>query len=65
MATLKITILVAADPSENVHSLIKADGVEIWEVGPMLDRAIADLTAEREALPPSHQPRATGGHDGR
>lgn len=65
MSTLEITILVAADPSENVHSRIKADCVEIWEIGPMLDRAIADLTAEREALPPSHQPRTTGGPDGR
>lgn len=64
MSTLEITILVAADPSENVHSQVKAESVEIWEVGPMLERAIADLQAELAALPASHSPAATGAPDG-
>lgn len=54
MSTIEINILVAADPTENVHSHIKADGIEVWEVGLMLDRAISDLQAERAALPASH-----------
>lgn len=58
MSTIEINMLVAADPSENVHSRIKADGIEVWEVGPMLDRAISDLQAERAALPASHLPSA-------
>lgn len=57
MSSLKITIVVAADPSENVHSSFKADSAEIWEVAPMLERAIADLQAELAALPSSHRPR--------
>lgn len=58
MSTLEITILVAADPNENVHSRIKADCIEMWEVGPMLERAIADMRAELLALPPSHSPKS-------
>jgi hypothetical protein len=56
MASLKIEIVVSADPDENVHSYIVASGAEVWEVGPMLKRAITDLQSELAALPPSHLP---------
>ena len=56
MASLTITIVVSADPSENVHSKIVASGAEVWEVKPMLEKAIADLQAELASLPPSHSP---------
>ena len=58
MASLKITITVAADPSENVHSHFVADSAEAWEVRPMLERAISALQAEIAALPESHSPNA-------
>lgn len=57
MASLNIEIIVSADPTENVHSHIKANSAEVWEVGPMLDRAISDLQAERAAPPASHVPK--------
>ena len=60
MAVLQITIVVAADPAENVHSHIKAICAETWEVAPMLERAIADLQAELVALPSSHRPDVLG-----
>lgn len=56
MAAIHIEIIVAADPTENVHSSIKADSCGIWEVGPMLKRAIADLQAELDALSDTHWP---------
>lgn len=56
MSSLRITITVAADPNENVHSHVKADGIEVWEVAPMLLRAITDLQAELAGLPSSHSP---------
>lgn len=56
MSSLKITITVAADPDENVHSRVIADSCAVWEVAPMLERAIADLQAELAALPSSHSP---------
>lgn len=56
MASLRIDMVVSADPTENVHSHIKAVCAEAWEVAPMLERAIADLQAELDALPPSHRP---------
>ncbi len=58
MASLTITIVVAADPSEKVHSHMQANGADIWEVGPMLKKAITDLQAEFLALPVSHFSRA-------
>lgn len=58
MASLTISIIVSADPTENVHSQIKANSADVWEVGPMLRRAIVDLQAELEALPASHWPAA-------
>ena len=60
MASLTITIVVSADPSENVHSKIVASGAEVWEVRPMLEKAIADLKAELASLPPSHSPTSGG-----
>lgn len=57
MAQLNIEIIVAADPTENVHSQIKAICAEVWEVAPMLERAIADLQAGLAALPKSHYPK--------
>lgn len=59
MASLKIEIIVSADPTENVHSHIIATGADAWEIGPMLKRAVADLRAELEALPLSHHPQAS------
>lgn len=59
MASLKIEIIVSADPTENVHSQITANSAEVWEVGPMLARAIADLQVEFATLPSSHSPLPT------
>ncbi len=56
MASLTITIVVAADPNENVHTHIAASGAAVWEIRPMLERAIADLRSELGSLPPSHSP---------
>lgn len=56
MASLSIEIIVSADPSENVHSHVKANCAEVWEVGPMLKRAITDMQAELAALPATHWP---------
>lgn len=56
MTSLEITITVAANPGENVHTRVKATAVETWEVGPMLRRAIAGLLAELAALPSTHEP---------
>lgn len=61
MAQLQITIIVAADPAENVHTRVEATCVEVWEIGPMLERAIADLQAELASLPPSHLHPVSGG----
>lgn len=63
MASLKITIVVSADPSENVHSHIAAVCAEVREVGPMLERAIAAMQAEVAALPSSHSPTTITGDD--
>lgn len=64
MASLTITIVVSADPGENVHTRVVASGVEVREVRLMLEKAVADLQAELAALPPSHAPTPTGGSDG-
>lgn len=58
MASLKIELVVAADPTENVHSHLRSNGADVWEIGPMLERAIADLQQEMAALPNSHWPEA-------
>lgn len=46
MAELKITIVVASDKDENVHTHFSVNGAKQHEVKPMLDRALRTLTEE-------------------
>lgn len=57
MASIKITIVVSADPDENVHINTQVNSAEDFEVLPMLDKAIRALETEVEAFEncPWHQ----------
>ena len=50
MGNLRITIVAATDPDENVHTHVEAVAMMEHEVRPTLDRALRALEAERKAL---------------